>query len=131
MKRPFLVIFVSILFFGCDPIVEMEANVVNLTTQSLTIDFVSSDTVYDKTLQIDPSQTVLFELYSGYGTYVEPQLYNYDSVLIKNQADEILKVYKPNDNGKNIYNIDEYWISSEPSRRVFIFEYEVESEDID
>ena len=89
------------------------------------------DSSSNKTIQIDTNQTVLFEIYDGYGTYVEPNLEDYDSVLIKNQADEVLKVYKRNDTGKNIFNIDKYWISSEPSKRVFKYEYEIEEVDIE
>ncbi|MFW5759416.1 MAG: hypothetical protein ACOCXH_00380 [Cyclobacteriaceae bacterium] len=131
MKKIIILTLTSIIFFSCDPLVQMEANIVNLTSKSLFIEFVSWDASYSKTLQINPSQKVLFDIYDGYGTYAEPELSYYDSVIIKNQAEEILKVYKRNDFGKNIYNIDDYWISSEPSKRFFIFEYEIESEDID
>ena len=131
MKKIALIALTIPFFFSCDPIVRMEANIENLTPKSLSIDFVSRDSTYSKTLQLGPGQIVLFDVYDGYGTYAEPNLGYYDSVLLKNQADKILKVYKRNDAGKNIYNIDDYWISSEPSRRFFKYEYEIENEDID
>jgi len=52
-------------------------------------------------------------------------------VVVKNQAEDILKVYKPSDIGKNIYNIKDYWQGSEPSKRFFKYEYEIENQDIE
>lgn len=51
--------------------------------------------------------------------------------MVKNNARQILKVYKPNDTGKNIYNIDEYWQLREPSKRFFKYEYEIYNEDLE
>jgi hypothetical protein len=111
----------------------MEANIENLTSATLSIDFVAVpwDSSLSKTLQIESGQTVLFEIYDGYGTYAEPKLGQFDSVLIRNEADEILSIYKPGDIGKNIFNIDEYWISTEPTKRFFIYVYEIEDEDLE
>jgi hypothetical protein len=110
----------------------MEATISNATTISLSIDFVavSLDSSLSQTFQIDPGQNVLFEVYDGYGTFAEPNLGYYDSVLIKNRLGDILKVYRRNDTGKNIFNIEDYWISSEPSKRFFKYEYLIENEDI-
>lgn len=33
--------------------------------------------------------------------------------------------------GKNIFNIDEYWISTEQTKRFFIYVYEIEDEDLE
>ena len=131
MYKIIVLTLLTITLFSCDPLVQMEAKIVNLTTKSLSLDFVSWDSSYSQILQTDPSQTVLFDLYDGYGTYAEPDLARYDSVLIKSQADEILELYKPNDTGKNIYNIDDYWSVSKHPGRFFKFEYEIQSEDID
>ncbi|MBN1181753.1 MAG: hypothetical protein JXB49_05650 [Bacteroidales bacterium] len=111
----------------------MEANIVNLTSASLSIDFAAApwDSSLSKTLQIESGQTVLFEIYDGYGTYVGPNLGYFDSVVIRNEADEILSVNKQGDIGKNIFNIDEYWISTEQTKRFFIYVYEIEDEDLE
>ena len=86
----------------------MEANIQNLTNEDLIIEFVSFDQAFGKTLVIPTSETRLFEALSSVtgNTILEPYLIDYDSVVVKNNAEQILKVYKPNDTGKNIYNID-------------------------
>jgi hypothetical protein len=110
----------------------MEANIENLTNQDLIIEFVSFDQDLGKTLVIPINETRLFEAVSDYGnTFLEPRLIEYDSVVVKNNAEQILKVYKPNDTGKNIYNIDEYWLLREPSKRFFKYEYEINNEDLE
>lgn len=133
MKKLFFLTIMTVIFFGCDPTAQMEANIKNSTSKSLSILFVSSDSILNEKLLISPNQTVLFQEGFDIGnTYLEPSLLDYDSVFIKNQTDdEILKVFKPNDTGKSIYNISDYWTSSEPSKYFFIYEYEIESEDIE
>ena len=116
----------------CDPVSSMEANILNATSESLTLDFISSDEDLRKTLEVLPDQSALFQ--EGFdigGIFLEPSLVDYDSVVIKNQAEVILKIYKENDSGKNIYRIEEYWTATEPSKRVYIYEYEIVNEDIE
>jgi hypothetical protein len=110
----------------------MEANIQNLTNQDLTIEFVSLDQDLSKSLVIPTNEIRLFqEVFDIGNTFLEPSLTIYDSVVVKNDADQILKVYKPNDSGKNIYNIDEYWLLREPSKRFFKYEYEINNEDLE
>jgi hypothetical protein len=132
LKRTFLTLTTITVFCTCDPIADMEANIENLTNQDLIIEFVSFDQDLGKTLVIPINETRLFEAVSDYGnTFLEPRLIEYDSVVVKNNAEQILKVYKPNDTGKNIYNIDEYWLLREPSKRFFKYEYEINNEDLE
>ena len=132
MKKLLLVILTGILFSSCDPVAIMEANIENLTSESLIIEFVAFDVSSNKILKIQPNETQLFqEGFDVGGLFLEPSLIEYDSVVIKNQADNILKVFKPNDTGRNIYNIDEYWIASEPSKRFFKYKYELTEVDIE
>lgn len=130
MKKLFVLAVLTIFFSSCDPVSDMEANIENLTTQMLTIDFVSSDVLFDKTLTIEPNQIALFQEGGGIGdSYIEPSFIEYDSIVIKNLAEDILKIYKVTDSGKNIYNIED-WLLSEPSKRFFKFKYEIDSNDI-
>jgi len=124
-------IFIILILSSCDPASTLEANIKNLTSQSLTIEFISPDKSSTKTFQIAPNEIELFQEGFDIGsTFLEPSLLEFDSVVIKNQAGQILKVYKENDTGKNIYTIDEYWIASEPSKRFFKYNYEIEKRDI-
>lgn len=68
MSKLIVFIFKGIMLFSCNPLVKMEANIINLTSASLSLNFVSSDSVYRKILKISPDQTVLFDIYHGYGT---------------------------------------------------------------
>lgn len=132
MKNPFALILMILLLSSCDPTAVMEANIENSTNQTLTIDFISSDESWSKSIQIQPNQIRLFQEGFDIGnTFLEPSLTEYDSVVVKNQAEAILKVYKVTDNGKNIYNVDEYWKASEPSKWSFKYLYVIESEDIE
>lgn len=81
----------------------MEANIENLTNHDLIIEFVSFNQDLSKTLVIPTNETILFEEVSDIGnTFLEPSLTKYDSVVVKSNAKQILKVYKPNDTEKNI-----------------------------
>ena len=132
MKKLILIILPVFALLSCDPVSDMEANIENLSSQTLIIEFISSDESFNKTLQIAPEEIKLFQEGFDIGsTYLEPSLVEYDSVVVKNQAEDILKIYKPNDTGKNIYNINDYWQGTEPSKRFFKYEYEVESGDIE
>ncbi len=132
MKKLFPILIAIAVFYSCDPVVDMEANIENLTSQYLIIEFVSFDQDLSKTLEIPANETRLFQEGFDIGNdFLEPSLTEYDSVVLKNNAEQILKVYKPNDTGKNIYNIGEYWLSSEPSKRFFKYEYEINNEDLE
>lgn len=132
MKRTFITLTAITIFCSCDPIADMEANIKNLTNQDLIIEFVSFDQDLSKTLVIPKNETRLFESVSEIGnTFLEPRLIEYDSVVVKNNEKQILKVYKPNDIEKNIYNIEEYWLLREPSKRFFKYEYEINNEDLE
>lgn len=132
MRSIILLTFVLIIFASCDPVAQMEANIENLTPKSLSIVFESSDSSLNKTLEIPPNQTIRFQEGFDIGSsYLEPHLLDYDSIFITNETNEILRVYKKNEQNKNIYNIDDYWISSEPSKRFFKYTYKIELEDIE
>ena len=132
MKRLFLVTLIAVLFSSCDPVAQMEATIENLTSDSLKIEFVAFDESTNKILEIAPNEFELFQEGFDIGDdFIEPSLVEYDSVVIKNIADHILKVFKPNDTGRNIYNIDEYWIGSEPSNNSFRYKYELTEADIE
>ena len=126
MKKLIIVILPAIILLSCDPVSDMEANIENLTSQNLTIEFISADESLNKNLQLAPAEIKLFQEGFDIGsTFLEPSLVEYDSVVVKNQSEDILKVYKPSETGKNIYNIKDYWQGSEPSKRFFKYEYEI------
>ncbi|WP_154662113.1 hypothetical protein [Siansivirga zeaxanthinifaciens] len=132
MKNFIGICFLTVAFSSCDPTVSMEANIINQTTQDLAVEFISLDQNLNKTLEISNNNVKRFQEGFDVGNdFIEPYLIEYDSVVVKNSSEQILKVYKPNDSGKNIFKIDAYWISSEPSKNFFKYEYEITSEDLE
>ena len=133
MKNTIFLLVILLVFSSCDPVSDMKANIENLTSEDLTIDFISStDQSFSRTLQIPSGELVLFqEGFDVGGTFLEPSLEEYDSVVIKNPAEVILRIYKPTDAGKNIYNIKDYWNGREPSKRIYRYEYEIRGEDFE
>lgn len=132
MKNFIRVFLIIVLFCSCDPVADMEANIDNLTTQDLILEFISFDQNLNKTLEIPTDETAVFqEVFDVGNDFLEPSLVEYDSVVVKNSAERILKVYKPDSSGKNIYNINEYWLSSEPYKRGFRYEYKIYDEDLE
>lgn len=130
MKKFGLVMLISTVTLGCDPVSIMDANITNSTSQELTVVFASS-TVENRALQIPANETIRFqESQSTTGSFLEPYLVDYDSVYIQNDSDEILIVYQPDSPGKNIYNVSTDWSFDEPSKRSYKYEYEIVTEDL-
>ena len=97
MKNIIKVILFSLVIISCDPVADMEANIKNLTDTSLNIYFVSSDVNLRKILTIAPNEVVLFQEGFDIGnTHLEPSLIDYYSVVIRDNNQSILKIYKPN-----------------------------------
>jgi hypothetical protein len=131
MKKVFFIGLVIVSMWSCDPVSDLEANIENLTADTLIVEFVSSIEDLGITLEIAPNEIKLFQEGFDIGsTFLEPSLIEYDSVVVKAAAGQTLKIYKPESPGKNIYNIDE-WSASEPSKRFFKYEYELLAEDIE
>ena len=135
MKTKILTLFtiaIIMVLSSCDPVASLEANIENLSDQNVTVEFVSFDESLNKTLEISVNEIVLFQEGMDIGnTFIEPSLMEFDSVVIRNRAEEILKIYKPGDTGRNIYNIKEAWTSSEPSKRFFKYEFEIANGDVE
>jgi uncharacterized protein YcfL len=132
MKKLILIVLSAFMLLSCDQVASYEANIENLTSQTLVIEFISADESFNKNLQIAPEEIKLFQESFDIGsTFIEPSFFGYDSVVVKNQANSILKVYKENDEEKNIFNIQDDWKGSEPSKWVFVYEYEIENQDIE
>lgn len=130
MKKYILFISIISLLSSCDPVSTMDANVTNKTSESLSLILISSIEP-DETIQIAPNETILLrEGFSTIGSFLKPSFIDYDSIYIKNTSNEVVKVFKENTLGKNIYILDDYWMFSEPSKRVYKYDYEITAEDI-
>nr|WP_299339755.1 hypothetical protein [Allomuricauda sp.] len=132
MKKKILLGLVTLLAYSCDPVSDMEADISNTTSQNLSIRFVSSTFAEDtKTLEIESGETILFQqATSTTGSFLEPSLIQFDSIYIQDTSEEVLKIFKPDTPGKNIYDIDAFWNAREPSKRLYFYEYQITNEDI-
>ncbi|WP_394974428.1 hypothetical protein [uncultured Croceitalea sp.] len=130
MKKIAFIGVLVLCMMGCDPVSQMDADITNTTSQNLTIIFVSA-TDRNKTLEIPTNEKVLFQDgFSTTGSVLSPVLTQYDSIYIQTESNEILRVYKENSAGKNIYNIDSFWQQSEPSKRFYQYDYMLTNEDL-
>jgi len=133
MRNVILSILAILVISSCDPVASMEANIENQTSRVLSLEFVSKDTleVESKTFIIGANQSVLFqEVFDVGNTYLEPYLIEYDSVILREGLTTVLKVFKENSSGKNIYNIGSSWISREDPKRFFYYTYQLNEEDL-
>ena len=130
VRRILVLLITSLIFSGCDPLAEMEANVENATSKSVTLVFVSSFPELDTVFQVLPNEKVLVQEGFDIGnTYLEPYFTDYDSIFITNSSNEVLKVYKADTPGKNLYNVQD-WSSKEPAKWFFIYDFRIEPQDI-
>jgi len=131
MKKIILSALIVSLFASCDKSSMMDANIKNNTSQNLSLTFFRTSEPNDS-LQLESNQTMLFQDdFSSTGGFLTPNLIQFDSIYIQNQSDEILKVFKENTEGKNIYNVDEFWILNQPSEDIYNYEYTINNEDIE
>ena len=103
MKTAFPLLLTLLFISGCDPVSLMDATITNSTSQELTVIFAASSSRSD-TLYLSAGQTVLFQDgMSTTGSYLEPNLEEYDSVIVSNNPGQTLSVYLSTSEGKNIY----------------------------
>ena len=55
---------------------------------------------------------------------------SYDSIVVSSLQNEILKTWKPETPGKNIYNIERDWYVRESPKDNFIYTFEITNEDL-
>lgn len=122
---------VTIIIVGCDPSESLEAIIVNNTNEDLSVIFDSEIQEFDIDLTINASSEKELLSFQANTGGVVLSFRDYDSIYIQNSSNEILKVFKENTIGKNIYNVEQYWTVNEPSKNLFRYSYEITSEDIE
>nr|WP_298995145.1 hypothetical protein [uncultured Allomuricauda sp.] len=140
---PFLRGFVWMIgvssILGCETEESLEAIFENSTDSKVKIHFTSSLILSDF-----PSNTEVLNLESmakvdyyrigtdnlGGGVIGNYSLIEFDSIYITTTTNEVLKIFKPDTPGKNIYNIDQYWTVRETGKNHFEYTYTITDEDI-
>ena len=133
LNRKSLSIYLLLTFIvsSCDPGESLEANIINNTSQDLKINFVSTEIPdLNESFEIKSNNKVLYDEFGGIGD-ANLSFEFCDSIYIQNSSNEVLKVFKQDTPGKNIYNVDEYWTVREPSKNHFVYTYEITDGDIE
>ncbi|HCD52227.1 MAG TPA: hypothetical protein DEQ34_07260 [Balneolaceae bacterium] len=130
MKTAFPLLLTLLFISGCDPVSLMDATITNSTSQELTVIFAASSSRSD-TLYLSAGQTVLFQDgMSTTGSYLEPNLEEYDSVIVSNNPGQTLSVYLSTSEGKNIYKMED-WSFKKPDDRMYKYDFELTNEDVE
>ncbi len=124
MKRVFFLLIVLVLY-SCDPVGYIMKIIVNNTMHDINLIKVSSESEPD-TLHIKSHSILNIGETGG----VNVDFSAYDSVIVKSN-NRILKVYKPDIPGKNIYNIDRDWEYKAIDKRRAEYLYIINPEDLD
>ncbi|GLB51401.1 hypothetical protein NBRC110019_04400 [Neptunitalea chrysea] len=128
MKKIFLISCLVTLLTGCDPEKCSSFHLANYSETNVNIYFVSQDTIIFKNIYQD-SKIPFGSKYCDMGGGSILYMALYDSIYITDFSNNILKVYKEDTPGKNIYNIDEYWSVNNPSKHDYEYIYEINEED--
>ena len=127
---------VGLTFLSCDPSESLEYKIENNTDLDIKIYFVSKFIYPDLTGNAKVESILSMNSFIG-NSGSTPALgqailsfVEHDSIYITNSSEKILKVYKADTPGKNIYNVDEYWQKREPSKNFFEYTYEITEEDL-
>ncbi|PRX57423.1 hypothetical protein [Flagellimonas meridianipacifica] len=128
MKKFFLSLTMILTYAACDPESCVDEVLVNSTEIDLLINYVGSMDDSDQILLKSDGTVSRGVLCAMGGVVVNNSIY--DSIYITTSTNDLLKVFKPDTPGKNIYNIDQYWTIRETSKNHFEYTYTITNEDI-
>ncbi|MCF6213269.1 MAG: hypothetical protein L3J45_04505 [Flavobacteriaceae bacterium] len=129
-EKIIFVILAIILLYSCDPGFCSDYIIKNNSSINIKLIFVGK-TNDSKKISTKKEISLYGGAKCGMGSS-SPVLYlkDNDSIYITNTSDEILKIYKQNTVGKNIYNADKYWTRTKPSKNFFEYTFEITDKDI-
>jgi hypothetical protein len=129
MKKIIFIILAIIFLYSCDPGNCSDYIVKNNSSINIKLIFVRKTNDSEK-IFTKKEISIWGGVKCSTGGATILYLNNYDSIYITNMSDKILKVYKENTSGKNIYNIDKYWRRTKPSKNFFEHTFEITDKDI-
>lgn len=136
MKK-IIYLLITILLYSCDPNECLETKLFNRSNSNLEINFVSH-TILEKlhnnkeTLKIESNNWITYEkinVDNGLGR-AGLSLIDFDSIYLS-KDNEILKIWKPETTGKNIYDIENHWNVQEKTKDNYIYTFEITNEDLE
>ena len=135
-KSHSIYLLLTFIISSCDPSESLEYRIENNTALDIKIYFVSNfiyPNLVDNSRVEEISSMSSFKDTSGATPGLGQAVFSFtehDSIYVTNSSNEVLKVFKEDTAGKNIYNVDEYWTVREPSKNHFVYTYEITDEDI-
>lgn len=131
IMKNFKYILLIVICFGCDPEICNEEIIKNRTNRDLEICFYNLGEKSFETTKIMKNSSVTFGTRNcNLGGSVLNLELRFDSIILK-QNNTQLKIWKPQTPGKNIYDIDTFWILNENPRNNFVYSFEITEEDLE
>jgi hypothetical protein len=129
MKKIIVFILIVNAFASCDPTSTTTYKIKNNTKNNIEIIFLSSIDVSD-TVTISHQEVQTWKVDTHYGSPSAKMdlIVLYDSIMIKTD-DLVIKTYKTQTLGKNIYNYD-YWSEHKKKKRDYEYTFEITEDDI-
>ena len=132
MKIILVNLLIILIALSCDPGNSLGASFLNSSEQDLSVVFSSSEYPHlNQSLLVYKKQKKTYAQVDKKGTITNILTFiDFDSIYITDTSNKVLKVYKEDTPGKNIYDVDKYWQKREPSKNFFEYTYEITDEDI-
>ncbi len=128
MKKISFLLLTILPLFGCDPERCSTYYINNKSAQDISLNYVSKSPNFYKKIIIGADSNDLFSdktcAIGGISIDIDA-----DSIYLSHE-DEILKIWKPDSEGKNIYNIERDWYVRESPKDNFIYIFEITNEDL-
>lgn len=136
MKK-FIYLFSIIILFSCDPSESLETRIINNSNLDIKINFVSrlilrNNLNNTESFEIKSNNSITYErlnVAGGLG-HAGLSLSDFDSIYLS-KNNKILKVWKIDSEGKNIYDIGNYWTVEENPKNNYIYIFEITKEDLE
>jgi hypothetical protein len=133
-----IIYFAIIVFlYSCDPSESLETKIINYSNSDLDINFVSRLIIENQSnkesFKIKSGNSITYgrlNVTGGLGN-VGLSLIDFDSIYISTNNNKILKIWKVDSEGKNIYDIDNFWTVKETSKDNYVYTFEITDKDIE
>jgi hypothetical protein len=127
-----------VILYSCDPSESLETKIINYSNSDLDINFVSRLIIENnqsnkESFKIESGNSITYgrlNVTGGLGN-AGLSLIDFDSIYISTNNNEIVKIWKIDSEGKNIYDIANFWTVKETSKDNYVYTFEITDKDIE
>ena len=127
-----------VILYSCDPSESLETKIINYSNSDLDINFVSRLIIENnqsnkESFKIESGNSITYgrlNVTGGSGN-AGLSLIDFDSIYISTNNNEIVKIWKNDSEGKNIYDIANFWTVKETSKDYYVYTFEITDKDIE